>query len=108
MLYGIKEYGEFLYGEDMPFTPPEKEYRIDLMKYLTSNYQGENIKKLMRIIEDELGVLNFYIKDLKRQFHIDTATWGLFMWEKELGIETNIHLSIERRREIVKAKLRMP
>ena len=58
----------------------------------------------MRIIEDELGVLNLYKRP---QAAISYCLLpGVFLWGKA-RVETNIHLSVERRREIVKAKLRM-
>lgn len=52
----------------------------------------------------ELGSLLYYVDDVKKQLHIDTATWGLIYWEERYGIETNLGLSYEQRRESVKAK----
>ena len=108
MSYGASKYGEFLYGKDEVITPPSRqEYRAGLIKYLTSNYQdGENIKKLLEIIEYELGELKHFSIGLGIQSSIDKATWGLRRWEEELGIEYNPSMSYEERREVIKAKLR--
>ena len=85
---------------------PEK-YKVNLIQYLTSNYQDkENIKKLMQIIETELSESKLFSIDLGLQSSIDKATWGLRRWEEELGIEYNPSMSYEERREIIKAKLR--
>lgn len=107
-MYGEYRYGEYKYGEEVQFIPPSVEkYRVDLVQYLTSNYQdGEVIKKLMQIIEEELGVLKYFSIELGAQASIDKATWGLRRWEEELGIEYNPSMSYEERREIIKAKLR--
>ncbi len=107
-MYGNFRYGEYKYGEEARFIPPDLEkYRVNLIQYLTSNYQdGEVIKKLMQIIEEELGELKYFSIELGRQASIDKATWGLRRWEEELGIEYNPSMSYEERREIIKAKLR--
>ncbi|MBU5311469.1 YmfQ family protein [Tissierella carlieri] len=107
MSYGSSKYGEYAYGEEGRFIPPTDEYKVNLMRYLTSNYQeGSNIKKLMQIIELELGELKYYSISLGEQNSIDKATWGLNMWEDILGIEYNPSMTLENRREIIKAKLR--
>lgn len=107
-MYGEYRYGEYKYGEEVRFIPPDLEkYRVDLMQYLTSNYQdGEIIKKLMQIIEEELGALKYFSIELGAQASIDKATWGLRKWEEELGIKYNPSMSYEERRKIIKAKLR--
>lgn len=45
-------------------------------------------------------------EDLVRQLFVDTATWGLSLWEAAYGILANVSASYEERREIVKAALR--
>lgn len=107
-MYGQYRYGEYRYGEEGSFLPPDIDNcGIDLIKYLTSNYkEGNNIKKLMQIIEYELCELGYFTTSLGEQKLIDKATWGLGIWEKELGIEYNPSMGIDSRREIIKAKLR--
>lgn len=46
------------------------------------------------------------LEDIKRQLNPDTATWGLSILEKELGIKTPNNNSIELRRANVKSKLK--
>jgi len=45
------------------------------------------------------------IIDFAKQFHPQTATWGLTTWEKKLGLPTNSNLDLELRRAKVMAKL---
>jgi hypothetical protein len=46
------------------------------------------------------------IDDVLNQFFIDSATWGLSLWEKDYGIPTNINKPIEEKRSNLKAKKR--
>lgn len=43
--------------------------------------------------------------DFAKQFHLQTATWGLSVWEEELGLTTSADTDLELRRSIVMAKL---
>lgn len=107
-MYGQYKYGEYRYGEEGFPTPPDiDECDIDLMKYLPWYYQDSKImKEIQSTIGKEFCILDFFIKNLEKQFFIDTATWGLSIYEKELGLKTNMSLTYEERREIIKAKLR--
>lgn len=84
------------------------EYTIpNLMKYLPEYYQGiREMEKLQETASDEMGLFLFAIDDVLSQCFVDTATWGLELWESELGIMTETNKSIERRRESLKAKIR--
>src|SRR5690625_4208947 len=46
------------------------------------------------------------INDLRLQLSIDTATWGLEIYEKELGIITDRSKTHVERRSVIKSKLR--
>lgn len=46
------------------------------------------------------------IDDLKAQLRVDTATWGLALWEDYLGIMPGAGQSFFTRREVIKSKLR--
>jgi len=46
------------------------------------------------------------IADLQKQLNIDTATWGLSIYEKELGIFVDNTKPLSERRSRIKAKLR--
>ena len=43
--------------------------------------------------------------DVMDQFFVETATWGLDLWEQQVGIETDRGLSHESRRAEIKQKL---
>lgn len=107
-MYGKNLYGEFLYGEEGNSDSSNIDLLVpDLMKYLPFYYQtSESIIEIQKAIAGEIGKLNYNIVDLEKQFFIDTATWGLAMYERILGLKTNPSMLYEDRREIIKAKLR--
>ena len=45
------------------------------------------------------------LEDTINQCFVVSATWGLERWERVLGIETNLQLSFEQRREVIIAKI---
>lgn len=45
------------------------------------------------------------IEDLRAQFFVDTATWGLDYYEKELGLTANKNKTLDERRAAIKAKM---
>ncbi|MBU5486459.1 YmfQ family protein [Clostridium sp. MSJ-11] len=106
-MYGSTKYGATKYGEESSSTEEINLYRPDLLAYLPPILR--EIREFI-VIDDvvgyELGLLNWNIQDLLKQCFIDTATWGLTLWEKEYGINTDINKSYEERREILKAKKR--
>ena len=82
-------------------------YNKDLMKYLPLYWH--NIKEMVALqgtLGMELGEIECKLKDLFSQCFIETATWGLDIWERELDLKTDLSLSYEHRREMIKAKLR--
>ncbi|WP_238915105.1 YmfQ family protein [Clostridium sp. YIM B02555] len=98
---------EVNYFELAPTSEDLEKYSLDLTKYVPPFVcQIHEMKALYDVQGKELGDLNYYISDLLKQCFIDTATWGLIFWEDEYGIETNLSLSYEQRREILKAKKR--
>lgn len=54
----------------------------------------------------EFDTLLANIDDIKAQFNIDTATWALDTYEKELGITTNNTKALDYRRSVIKSKSR--
>lgn len=106
MSYGVHKYGEYKYGEES-IPGPDIELRApDLMLLLPWFYNGNiTMKELQNTVSKELGRLYYHLEDLINQLFIDTATWGLSIYEKELRLLTNLNLSYEERREIIKAKL---
>lgn len=108
MQYGTTQYGLVQYAEDTPTTADLEKYLIDLTKYVPPFIYENNIeiKAIYTAQGTELGRLLYYLDDIKKQLHIDTATWGLSLWEEAYGIATNLNYSFEERREIIKAKKR--
>lgn len=45
------------------------------------------------------------LEDVMKQFFVETATWGLALWEQQVGIETDSGASQESRRAVIKQKL---
>lgn len=56
--------------------------------------------------EKQLQFLEANIQDIKNQLNIDTATWALAIYEKELGLETDLNKPLEERRSVIKSKWR--
>jgi hypothetical protein len=54
----------------------------------------------------EFDLLYTAHNDIKAQFSVDTATWGLEIFEKELGIKTDLSKPVEDRRSVIKSKMR--
>lgn len=107
-MYGSNQYGLVKYAENT-ITPEDIEkYKIDLTKYVPMFIWENNdiMQAIYKSQGDELGSLLYCLEDLQKQFYIDTATWGLDLWEEEYGITTNLNYSYEQRREVVKAKKR--
>lgn len=79
-----------------------------LLTYLPP-YERESIifQEIMKAEEIELDELDEQIKDLEQQLNPDTATWGLAIYEKELGLPIEPNIDIRIRRSLVKAKLLM-
>jgi hypothetical protein len=54
----------------------------------------------------KLDTLNDDLGNLQAQCFVDTATWGLGMWESFLGIKTDENKSFIDRRSFIKSKIR--
>lgn len=54
----------------------------------------------------QFKLLNDQIEDVRKQFFIDTATWGLKVYEKELKLIVPTGSTLESRRAAIKAKWR--
>lgn len=81
--------------------------RVDLSKYIPEFlYNERTLHKIYKAQEEQLAVALWQSEDLLNQCFIGTATWSLDLWEEQYGIETNLNLSYEERREIVRAKIR--
>lgn len=107
MPYGQFLYGTGLFGQDTVTEPPIDSHIPDLMQYLPPFYERSRVmKEIQAACATEIGYLRYALNDLLAQFFVSTATWGLDLWEAELGISTDRTKSYARRREVLKAKLR--
>ena len=106
-MYGSNQYGLIQYAENIPNSEEIKKYFVDLTKYVPPFIYNMSVMKAIYNAQGaEVGSLYYYMQDLINQCFIDTATWSLELWEEEYGITTNLSLSYEQRREILKAKKR--
>ena len=67
------------------------------------------IPELMAVIgaeEPEAQAAYDAAVDFLAQLNVDTATWGLDLWEFEYGIQTDASKSLDARRTALKAKMR--
>ena len=109
--YGIEKYASAYYGatstEDSPTMPGLDKFRVDLSKYVPEFlYNERTLHKIYKSQEEQLAVALWQSDDLLKQGFVDTATWSLSDFEEIYGIKTNLNISLEERREIIKAKKR--
>lgn len=80
---------------------------MSLISELPSFYEkSKYVKNIMECDEAEINLLIETLKDLKNQFFIDSATWGLEFYEIDLGIEVDKNKPYDERREVIKAKIK--
>ena len=80
---------------------------INLLDYLPSFYHNSNIiKSFIDSNSIEANILKDYVEDLSKNLYVKTATWGLDLFEEELGLATDKSISYEERRERILAKKR--
>lgn len=72
---------------------------------INHNFDNPITRPIIDAFEIEEKILNETIEDVKKQFFVDEATWGLDKWEKMLGISKNNN-DTQTRRENIKAKMR--
>lgn len=71
-------------------------------RYLNS----AEICEIVDALQPEMDLIQDAIDDVFAQFVLDTATWGLALWERDYGIESNVSQTDEERRGHVRSKLR--
>ncbi|WP_456274897.1 putative phage tail protein [Bacillus sp. AK031] len=54
----------------------------------------------------QIAALNTDLDDIRLQMDVDTATWGLDIFEKGLDIPVNHQKSFQERRGVIKSKMR--
>ncbi|GKX29201.1 hypothetical protein SH1V18_16810 [Vallitalea longa] len=107
MSYGESIYGISKYGQEQEKEKDISIYTPDLIRYLPPFLHNvREIITLEKTSADEVGALKYEIEDVINQFFINTATWGLDLWESELGLMTDPSKPYSLRREIIIAKIR--
>ena len=110
-MYSKKIYGVSSYSETSKTEEDNKEIEIkreiDLLEYLPSFYHNSDIvKAFMESSSIEVDTIKAYVEDLSKNLYVKTATWGLDLFEEELGLVTDKSVSYEERRERILAKKR--
>ncbi|MTI56166.1 YmfQ family protein [Geosporobacter ferrireducens] len=106
MAYGEYQYGSVQYGAE-PDIESVQPYMPNLMKYLPPYWHEiREMKEIQKTTGEEIGNSKYIVDNLLKQCFVQTATWGLTFWERELGLTTDSSKAYEHRREIIWAKLR--
>ena len=61
---------------------------------------------IINAIGGETDELRASLSDLLAQCNVETATWGLALWERQLGIDTDVEKPYDYRRSRILSKLR--
>ena len=69
------------------------------------HYESAKSKALIDMLEDASLEAKAALEDVMAQFFVATATWGLALWEQQVGIETDNSLSLASRRAAIRQKL---
>ena len=82
------------------------DYKTDVNFYLPKFLANDPaFSETQRVLSAEHEKYRLKVIDFAKQFHPQTATWGLKIWEEELGLPTDLNLDLELRRAKVMAKL---
>jgi hypothetical protein len=78
-----------------------------LLDYMPAYYRDSKVLiALLRAFTEEINENSRTISELESQLYVDTATWGLDVWERQFGIYTDLSKPHQERREAIKAKMR--
>ncbi len=79
----------------------------EMQSYLPPHWRKSKVfEQIMSAEGDEFDSILVAVGDIQAQLDIDKATWGLVIYEKELGLPTDINKPLADRRSVVKSKLR--
>ena len=82
---------------------------VDLKRYLpVFLYLSPEFKAIQDSLQKEHERQRMAQIDVAKQFHAETATWGMAAWERMLGINVNTSVDLETRRASVLAKMGKP
>lgn len=103
-MYGESKYGVFSYGSKTE--EKQEEYYENLIKLVPGIVSDLREMKALYISQGyQVGKLIHDLSDMTMQCFLITATWGLGRWEALFGVETDLSLTYEQRREILIAKI---
>lgn len=78
-----------------------------LMELLPPYYENSPESKILQeAMESKLQHSRQAMVETLEQMNVDTATWGLSLWERLLGLETDATKQNDYRRSRIKSKLR--
>lgn len=85
-----------------------RDIQKSMMRYIPNYYYDSFVVgEIIRVDAIELETLNSDIDDVLNQFFVETATWGLNIWEKIAGIPINPPgKTNDQRRSLIISKLR--
>lgn len=69
------------------------------------HYACEQSRAIIETLTDASLAAKAALADVIDQFFVETATWGLSLWEHQVGLETDGSLSLAARRAAVRQKL---
>ncbi|MBO6304702.1 MAG: DUF2313 domain-containing protein [Selenomonadaceae bacterium] len=76
-----------------------RDYLVELQKYLPEFLrQDPEMKAILEVESKEHRVQVEVLKDIQAQMFIESATWGLSLFEKNLGLQPNASDNYEQRR----------
>lgn len=82
---------------------------VDLRRYLpVFLYLSPEFKTIQDSLQKEHERQRLAQIDVAKQFHAETATWGMASWERMLGINVDTSVDLETRRASVLAKMGKP
>lgn len=82
---------------------------VNLKRYLpVFLYLSPEFKAIQDSLQKEHERQRLAQIDVAKQFHAETATWGMAAWERMLGINVNTSVDLETRRASVLAKMGKP
>ncbi len=80
---------------------------LDMMTYLPSYMRKSKVlREICSAQHEQIQYIKTGMEDIAQQLSVDTATWGLAIYEKELDIKTDLNKPIEDRRSVIKSKMR--
>lgn len=68
-------------------------------------FQSRVMKSIFNSIGNEVDLLEYQIRDIEKQKHAQTATWGIKYWEEAVGLPVNSNKDLMVRRSLVLTKM---